>query len=190
MPLFSTIIPVYNRAELAAAAIESALAQEFADQEIIVVDDGSTDDTPNAGPLWRSHPRFATGKPWPRPARNLGIQHAAGQYVTFLDSDDLWFPWTLRMYREAIQRYQQPGFCGGACRGNWLRRTARRTAEDSVAPTPPIRRPNCIAIIYPPATKSIGLAPARWRFAPIGFAMSAAFPMSMSTPKIPISGCA
>ena len=48
MPFFSTIVPVYNRAELAASAIESVLEQEDADQEIIVVDDGSTDGTAEA----------------------------------------------------------------------------------------------------------------------------------------------
>ncbi len=114
MPLFSTIIPVYNRGELAAAAIESALAQECGDQEIIVVDDGSTDDTPKTLARYGDRVRVLRQENLgPGPARNRGIQHAAGQYVTFLDSDDLWFPWTLRMYREAIQRYQQPAFVAG-----------------------------------------------------------------------------
>ena len=114
MPFFSTIIPVYNRAELAAAAIESALAQEDNDQEIIVVDDGSTDDTPKALARFGDRIRIVRQENrGPGAARNLGIQHATGQYVTFLDSDDLWFPWTLRMYREAIRRYQEPSFVAG-----------------------------------------------------------------------------
>jgi glycosyltransferase involved in cell wall biosynthesis len=114
MAFFSTIIPVYNRAELAAAAVESVLAQEDGDQEIIVVDDGSTDGTAAALARFGDRIRILRQENrGPGAARNLGIKHAAGQYVTFLDSDDLWFPWTLRMYREAIERYQQPAFVAG-----------------------------------------------------------------------------
>src|SRR5439155_3006508 len=114
-PLFSTIIPVYNRAELVGAAIESALGQEFDDQEIIVVDDGSTDNTLNLLAGYGDRIKVLRQRnSGPGAARNFGIKHARGEYVAFLDSDDLWFSWTLATYHAAIEKYKLPVFVAGA----------------------------------------------------------------------------
>jgi glycosyltransferase involved in cell wall biosynthesis len=89
--LISVIIPVYNREDFLAEAIDSALQQEAVELEILVIDDGSTDGTvavaQRYGPAIRYYRQENAGPPV---ARNLGINMAAGEYLAFLDSDDLW----------------------------------------------------------------------------------------------------
>jgi len=115
MPLFSTVIPVFNRAQLVRATLESVLAQEFNDQEIIVVDDGSTDATANTLALYSDRVRVVRqANSGPAVARNRGIEIASGQYIAILDSDDLWFPWTLATYAEATRRFDSPAFIAGS----------------------------------------------------------------------------
>jgi glycosyltransferase involved in cell wall biosynthesis len=115
MPLFSTVIPVFNRAELIRATLDSVLAQELPDQEVIVVDDGSTDATLATLASYGTRIRVLEQKnSGPAVARNLGIQHATGDYIATFDSDDLWFPWTLATYAEAIRRHDSPAFLAGA----------------------------------------------------------------------------
>lgn len=112
--LFSVIIPTYNRADLIDSTVESVLAQEFPDFEIIVVDDGSTDGTFDLLARYGDKMRVlrqenrGTGA-----ARNLGIKHATGCYAAFLDSDDVWFPWTLSTYAQVIREHDQPSFVTG-----------------------------------------------------------------------------
>lgn len=114
--LFSVIIPTFNRAALLREALDSVFAQTFTDFELIVVDDGSTDDTPAVIAGYGECIRFFRQENGgPGAARNLGIQNASGEYVAFLDSDDVWFPWTLAGYHEAIQRCGRPGFIAGNC---------------------------------------------------------------------------
>ena len=114
-PLFSVVIPVYNRAHLVRDTLESVFAQTETDYEVICVDDGSTDESVA---VLRSYGDRLTvieqANAGPGAARNNGIRHATGEYVVFLDSDDLWFPWTLATYREAIEKHPRPAFLGGA----------------------------------------------------------------------------
>lgn len=103
MPLFSVIIPSYNRADLVVRALDTVFAQQLRDFEVIVADDGSTDGTPEAVARFGDAVRFVRqSNQGPGAARNLGIQHATGEYLAFLDSDDLWFPWTLAQYAAII----------------------------------------------------------------------------------------
>jgi len=90
----SVIIPVFNGAATIAAAIDSALAQEFdGDVEVIVVNDGSTDTTAGVLDAYRRRvtviDRVNSG---PASARNVGVRASRGKYVTFLDADDIWMP--------------------------------------------------------------------------------------------------
>jgi glycosyltransferase involved in cell wall biosynthesis len=92
LPLVSVVIPTFNRAELVGAAIESVLAQSYRNFEIIVVDDGSTDNTreivaryPRARYVWQENQERSA-------ARNHGLKLAAGRYIGFLDSDDRYLP--------------------------------------------------------------------------------------------------
>lgn len=94
-PRVSVIIPTWNRAAYIGAAIESVRAQTFADWELIVVDDGSTDETAEIlGAL--SDPRIRVLRiahsGTTSIGRNAGIRVAKGEWVAFLDSDDLWLP--------------------------------------------------------------------------------------------------
>jgi asparagine synthase (glutamine-hydrolysing) len=95
--LVTTIIPVYNRAGLLQTAVESVLAQTYRPIEIIVVDDGSTDDTWAAvESMVAANPgvvrAFKQANQGPGRARQLGIEHARGEFVQFLDSDDRYLP--------------------------------------------------------------------------------------------------
>ncbi len=87
----STIIPVYNNASTVSAAIDSALAQNFEGQEIIVVDDGSTDATPHVLEGYGRKIKVVTQPNRGRSAaRNTALASAQGAYVAFLDADDEW----------------------------------------------------------------------------------------------------
>lgn len=91
MPSVSTIIPVFNGAETVGAAIESALAQGFDHQEIIVVNDGSTDDTPKVLAAYPDSIRVIhQSNQGQSAARNAGVAIARGDYISFLDADDEW----------------------------------------------------------------------------------------------------
>jgi len=93
IPQCSVIIPTFNRAAFLAEAIDSVLAQTEKDFELIVVDDGSTDQTSELVAAYgkQIHYLFQPNA-GVSAARNFGIRHAKGRFITFLDSDDLWLP--------------------------------------------------------------------------------------------------
>ncbi len=92
-PDVSVIIPTYNRAEYVTRAIESVLGQTYLDHEIIVIDDGSTDNTKQAlEPYFDKITYISQANAGPSAARNKGIEAAKGRWLAFLDSDDTWRP--------------------------------------------------------------------------------------------------
>jgi glycosyltransferase involved in cell wall biosynthesis len=92
-PLVSVIIPTYNRGWIIKEAIDSVLAQDYRDFELIVVDDGSTDNTPEVLDAYRGTIKvFRQENKGVSAARNRGIAEASGRFIAFLDSDDLWLP--------------------------------------------------------------------------------------------------
>src|SRR2546426_193653 len=94
----SVVISVFNGARDLRPAIGSVLGQSYGDMELIVVDSGSTDDTPA---ILREYPSVRgltlARNEGPAKARNYGVHHARGGYVAFLDHDDLWYPQKLAL---------------------------------------------------------------------------------------------
>jgi hypothetical protein len=134
VPRVSVIIPTYNRAHVVGEAVRSVLAQRFADLELVVVDDGSTDGTAEllAG-IVDGRLRYVAGRhAGVAAARNLGVKHARGDVIAFLDSDDLWLPDKLACDLEFLDRHPAAGAVfsdlkkldGGAAYPSFMRETA------------------------------------------------------------------
>jgi len=93
MPQVSVIIPTYNAARYLGDAIDSVLAQTYNEFEVVVVDDGSTDETPTVVNKYDSRVRYLSQQnAGVAVARNRGISESRAKYVAFLDADDTWFP--------------------------------------------------------------------------------------------------
>lgn len=93
MPKVSVIIPAYNIAPYLPEAIESVLRQTYQDFEILVVDDGSTDNTVEVASHYAPRVKLVIkDNGGPASARNAGMRQAAGEYIAFLDGDDSWVP--------------------------------------------------------------------------------------------------
>ena len=103
-PFFSIVVPTYNRAGLIGPTLQSVLSQEFGDFELVVVDDGSTDDTAAVVARYAdSRLRYLPKQNAERgAARNYGLARAQGEYVLFLDSDDRLHPHHLATLHAAI----------------------------------------------------------------------------------------
>jgi hypothetical protein len=177
MTTVSVVIPAYNAASHLAATMRSASAQTFRDLEIIVVDDGSKDDTSAvAEALAASDDRIriircANGGV--ARARNIGIEHSRGSFVAPLDADDLWHPRKLELQLKRFHERPDAGLVY-----NWLRRIDEtdRVLGDSAFPlvegwvvhrhllhnfisngsTPLIRRELLDDIRYEPALRDAG----------------------------------
>ena len=106
MPLFSIIMPTYNRAHLVSTAIESVINQSIRDWELIIIDDGSTDETHEMIiPFLEKHKNisyFWQDNQGKGGVRNVGISKAQGAHVTFLDDDDYLLPNHLETFRNTL----------------------------------------------------------------------------------------
>ena len=114
MSLVSVIVPTYNRRETIQAAIASVQRQTFADWELIVVDDGSTDDT--AALIEGSDPRLVLIRQKNQgvnAARNTAMLRASGRYIAFLDSDDEWLPHHLELSMAFFRAFPGEDFLSG-----------------------------------------------------------------------------
>ena len=109
-PFFSIVIPTYNRAHLLKAAVDSVLQQTFSDWELIIVDDGSIDNTREIIALCKDERiRYVYQENSERSAaRNNGIRHSLGLYICFLDSDDYYLPQRLELLYESIKIKRNP----------------------------------------------------------------------------------
>jgi len=112
LPLVSAITPTHNGSSYVAETIESVLAQDYPRIETIVADDGSTDDTPEILRRYRDRIRILRlphrGE---NSARNAAIGACTGDYIAFLDHDDLWLPGKISRQVAAFQAHPLAGLC-------------------------------------------------------------------------------
>lgn len=125
MPAISVIIPTYNRAGFLSRAIRSVVAQTLPCAEILIVDDGSTDDTARLVEQLQKESSIPLRYFWqensgPAAARNLGVDRAAGSLLAFLDSDDHWHREKLECQWSVLQHH--PHILVAHTREKWLRR--------------------------------------------------------------------
>jgi len=110
-PLFSVVIPTYNREKFIGRAIRSVLRQSCDDYEIIVVDDGSTDRTRRVVQSFGGRVRYIRQpNRGPSEARNTGIRSARGEFIAFLDSDDRFLPNKLEANRKFLEKHPECNF--------------------------------------------------------------------------------
>jgi len=119
--LVSTIIPVYNRAGMLREAVASVLAQTYRPVELIIIDDGSTDDTPRVvDELGQSHPQeirlIHQSNTGPGLAREAGRQAARGEFIQYLDSDDLLLPEKFEKQVAGLRAHPECGVAYGKTR--------------------------------------------------------------------------
>jgi len=115
-PLVSVVIAAYNAARYLPETLDSALAQTHANREIIVVDDGSTDDTAARVAPYRSRITYVRRTHGGlAAARNAGLRMVRGDYIALLDADDLWKPEKLAVQLDVARRHQGSGLivCDG-----------------------------------------------------------------------------
>ena len=111
--LVSVVIPTYNYAKFIAAAVDSVLAQTYRPLEVIVVDDGSTDDTQAVLAGYGNRIKvILKSNGGVSAARNAGIQAASGEFVALLDADDVWVPEKLHKQLDFFERHPDAGCIG------------------------------------------------------------------------------
>ncbi len=120
VPKISIILPTYNRGPFLTQALASIRSQTFADWELIIVDDGSTDDTGKLikqylSDLHQPYRYVCQENQGAYGARNSGLELARGQYVAFFDSDDLWLPHRLQRCAGALDANRNVDWVFGAC---------------------------------------------------------------------------
>jgi len=142
-PLVSVIVPTYNRSDFVAEAVQSVLNQTYENIETIVVDDGSTDNTREVLEKYQDKINYIYQQRSGRSkARNEGFRHSRGDYIAFLDSDDLWFPTKIEKQVEVLSTKADVGLVyvgvqlvdakGNPCEANlsWDTPTRRVLYED------------------------------------------------------------
>ena len=155
----SVVIPLYNKAQSIRKTLDSVLAQTYKDFEIVVVDDGSTDDSANVA---EATLREFSGRPMGyglefrvlkkenggvSSARNAGILAAKGEYIAFLDGDDLWHPEYLETLHQLIVDYPDAVLYGIGCTsicGDEMPDVVTYSTQRGVLENPWINYPSCL----------------------------------------------
>ena len=111
MPRVSVIIPTFNCARFLERAMQSVFAQTYVDYEMIVVDDGSTDETKDliACRGEKLQYLYQTNRGLPS-ARNLGVSKSSGEFLAYLDADDMWYPHKLERQVAYLDSHPECGF--------------------------------------------------------------------------------
>jgi glycosyltransferase involved in cell wall biosynthesis len=108
----SVVIPAYNASRFIAETLESVLAQTLQPDEVLVIDDGSTDDTAAIADGFAPRVRvFRRPNSKQSATRNFGVQEATGEWIAFIDSDHLWEPNKLERQMEELVRHPEADIC-------------------------------------------------------------------------------
>jgi glycosyltransferase involved in cell wall biosynthesis len=155
-PFVSVIISTFNRGWILSEAVDSVLSQDYAPFELVVVDDGSTDDTAEilsayADPRLRVHFQPNRGV---SAARNCGIMHTSGELIAFLDSDDLWLPGKLSAQVQFFQQHPDALIC--QTEEIWIRNKVRVNPKNRhQKPSGDIFRPSLALCLVSPSAVMI-----------------------------------
>lgn len=129
-PLVSCIVPVYNGELYLAEAIESVRAQTYPRLEIIIVDDGSADGTAGIARRYAPHATYLHQQnQGPAAARNLGLGAARGEFVSFLDADDLWHPGKIERQLSCFEAHAGLEVCLTKFQNFWVEELAREARK-------------------------------------------------------------
>jgi len=125
-PLFSIVLPTYNRAHMLPGALSTVLRQTCGDYEVLIVDDGSVDDTPEMIKEWTKDSRFKYTRV-PKnignmACRNMALEMAGGKWITNIDSDDFWMLDRLEKFASFFKKRPTAGFVFS---DGWLHRYDR-----------------------------------------------------------------
>jgi GT2 family glycosyltransferase len=125
-PLFSIVLPTYNRAHMLPGALSTVARQTFGDYEVLIVDDGSVDETPEMIKEWTRDPRFKYTRV-PKnignmACRNMALEMATGTWITNIDSDDFW---TLDRLEKFAAYFKKNPAAGFVFSNGWLHRFGR-----------------------------------------------------------------
>lgn len=126
-PVISIIIPCYNQVRFLKDAVAGLKLQDFTNYEVIIVDDGSTEDVSAIVSQWPWIKLICQANAGVSSARNTGLSQARGEFVIFLDADDWFEPGFLTKQTEAAARIPQGDFFYGSCR--WLEVDGRTTTR-------------------------------------------------------------
>jgi len=129
-PLVSVIIPTYNYEQYLARTIKSVLKQTYKNIEIIICDDGSTDNTREIIKKFKHHKKircYYQSNQGPASARNLGIKKAKGEFIAFLDSDDYWLPKKIEKQLKIFTKNKQIGLV--YCFHYWVNEKGKITGK-------------------------------------------------------------
>lgn len=136
-PLFSVVIPTFNRRDKVVKAVRSVIEQTFDDFEILVVDQGSDGTDIALEEEFGDRVRYMRGAaPSAAAARNLAIERATGEWIAFLDSDDRWYPTKLERFAKAVEAHPQIGLLYSPINlvdenGRYILTSAIRTRENA-----------------------------------------------------------
>ena len=120
-PLISTIVPVFNGERYLGEALDSIWAQTYRPLEIIVVNDGSTDGTAKVVGSYRERVQYIQqANKGPAAARNLGISKAGGDFIAFLDADDVWHPEKLERQMARFRARPELNLCVTHIQNFWI----------------------------------------------------------------------
>jgi len=110
MPRVSIIIPTYNLAQYIGRTLASVFSQTYTDYEVIVADDGSTDDTQNVLSRWDGKILYLyQSNRGVASARNLALSKAGGEFIAYVDADDMWYPHKLQRQVDFLDRHKECG---------------------------------------------------------------------------------